>query len=1066
MEQESNPAKGRSMETQAVAELELLQAVSKAYTLELQSYLPMLDRLRAEPMSSSAALPAGRVNAVRVIEVSTIMYDKRESALDSLSNILAAMGEHYGVGLMLRSGREKCSLYLVTRVYAEQFSAVTGNGLLTQGMTGHFAGSRLRTLSNEEAQGLLNRCFPEKARNWGVCSSSVVPNLKHDDNMTTFTQSLDRLIDAMAGREYTALILAEPLGQDSLDVMQRSMENTGTLLSPLQKRSFTVSQSEGTSSVTTISSTITHGINESVTHSQSHARTESFSSSRGTSTSEGTSESTSTSVSGTLSRAVTTAVSAGVGVFLPVGGMVGVSLANTLGQSVSLGKSWSKGSSHTETQSQSNTESKGTTDTTGRSNTEGTSSSISVGGSSSSGSTQEQGTSTMVEFSDMGICRFHDRLEEKLDRLDDVRACGAWSAAAFFVAADHNDAAVAASLYQGMMRGQESMKNASALLHWQAEGAQSVMAWLRELLLPRFSFDKLTVTPGVPVSSRELALMMCLPRRSVGGVTVVESVGFGREVRSLCELPQDASRRFLTLGSVYHKNRKEERHVTLDVESLCRHVLVSGTTGTGKSRAMQHMLCRLHEIGIPFLVIEPAKSEYRGLRGLPGVKVLRAGSYGDDGLHLNPFVFPAGSGVTLSSHVDRVCAVFNAAFPMYAAMPQVLEKAVYQAYENCGWDIASSRSVSGALFPTVADVAEQVKIVVEEAGYRGESYDTYIGALKARLDSFAYGSLGLVLSSSPDEETSADVLFNGSCVVNVADMGSPEKKAVLMGVLLMRLQEQRMADRRDEKACGTLLHATVIEEAHNLLRATGPIVSQEGSGSRQQAVEFFANAIGEMRAYGEGFFVVDQSASALDASVLRNTGTKIAFNAPLEEDRKILAGAMALDDLQQDALARLPVQIAAVKQNDWTEAVLCRVQDWSAPESHDEALEMENGAEEKRRIRARLVMLVAEAAEGAGASLERDEKADLHRWTQRQGFSGRVLIALRNVIDGRPFSINCRMLFKALLGIDDRFFSCAVSAQGRDNRLMIRLSDVLNSPSDVKRIRRILADGATGSGNA
>lgn len=1056
---------------QAGAELGLLQAVSKAYTLELQSYLPMLDGQRAEPLSSSAALPAGRGNAVRVIEVSTIMYDKRESALDSLFNILAAMGEHYGVGLMLRGGREKCSLYLVTRVYAEQFSAVTGHGLLTQGMTGHFAGSRLRTLSNEEAQGLLNRCFPEKARNWGVCSSSVVPNLKHDDNMTTFTQSLDRFIDAMAGREYTALILAEPLGQDSLDVMQRSMENTGTLLSPLQKRSFTVSQSEGTSSVDTISRTITQGINESVTHSQSHARTESFSRSRGTSTSKGTSESTSTSLSGTLSRAFTMAGALGVGLFVPVKAlMMGInlsgSLAYTLGKAVSLGLSRSKGTSHTETQNQGETEGTGATDTTGRSRTSGKSREESLGGSSSIGSTQEQGSSTMVEFSDMGICRFHDRLEEKLDRLDDVRACGAWSAAAFFVAADHKDAAVAASLYQGMMRGQESMKNASALLHWQADGAQSVMAWLRELLLPRFSFDNLTVTPGVPVSSRELALMMCLPRRSVGGVTVVESVGFGREVRSLRELPQDASRRFLSLGSVYHKNRQERAPVTLDVESLCRHVLVSGTTGTGKSRAMQHMLCRLHEIGVPFLVIEPAKNEYRGLRGLPGVKVLRAGSFGSDGLHLNPFVFPAGSGVTLSSHVDRVCAVFNAAFPMYAAMPQVLEKAVYQAYENCGWDIASSRSVSGALFPTVADVAEQVKVVVEGAGYRGESYDTYIGALKARLDSFAYGSLGLVLSSSPDEETSADVLFNGSCVVNVADMGSPEKKAVLMGVLLMRLQEQRMADRLDEKARGNLLHATVIEEAHNLLRATGPVVSQEGSGSRQQAVEFFANAIGEMRAYGEGFFVVDQSASALDASVLRNTGTKIAFNAPLEEDRKILAGAMALDDLQQEALARLPVQIAAVKQNDWTETVLCRVQDWSAPESSDEAVEPEESAEEKRRIRARLVMLVAEAAEGAGASLDREEKTALHRWTQRQGFDRGVLIALKNIIDGRPFSGDCRMLFKALLGIDDRFFSCAVSAQGRDNRLMIRLSDVLNSASDVKRIRRILEVGATRGSNA
>ena len=155
------------METQAVAELKLLQAVSKAYTLELQSYLPMLDGQRAEQISSSAALPAGRVNAVRVIEVSTIMYDKRESALDSLFNILAAMGEQYGVGLMLRGGREKCSLYLVTRVYAERFSAVTGHGLLTQGMTGHFAGSRLRTLSNEEAQGAFEPLLPRKCPQLG-----------------------------------------------------------------------------------------------------------------------------------------------------------------------------------------------------------------------------------------------------------------------------------------------------------------------------------------------------------------------------------------------------------------------------------------------------------------------------------------------------------------------------------------------------------------------------------------------------------------------------------------------------------------------------------------------------------------------------------------------------------------------------------------------------------------------------------------------------------------------------------------------------------------------------------
>lgn len=1046
------------------SQVALLRAVNDAYLLELQSYLPALDLHEADPVVNCAIPPAKVPYAVRLIEIRRIMYDKRENALDSLSNILSSLGENYGVGLIIQGKGAGCSLYLATRIYDVHHTASTGQELLMNGMGGHFSGSQSRVLDNEEAQKLLKDCFPENTYNWGVCASSIVPSLKHDGTMTTFTQSLDRFIDAMAGREYTALILAEPIGSRQLDMMKSSTEDIGTCLSPMQKYSLTLSQSESSSQMETLSQTLTRGINQSVTQSQSYASTESFSSSHATSVAEGTSKSLTNSANYSLSNAFTQTVSLGLCAFWgPVGGMISGSLSSTEGVTKGVGTAVTTGTTRTDTKTETETTSNSDTETRGSAVQEGSHADSSQGVSQAAGTSRETGSSHLMEFIDMGVTRFYSRLEEKLDRLEGVRACGAWAAAAFFVAPSHHDATVAASLYQGMLRGQESMKNHSALLHWREEGAKSVLPWLRELLLPRFRFEGITVTPGVPVSSQELALMMCLPRRSVGGITVLDAVGFGREVRPLREGGVDAknclSMYGLRLGNVYHKYRQENRPVNLDVDTLCRHVLVSGTTGTGKSRTMQHILQQMYDRGVPFLVIEPAKSEYRCLGALPGVCILQAGSIGADGLHLNPFSFPVGSRVTLSSHIDRVCAVFNAAFPMYAAMPQILEKAIYLAYEAKGWDVASSRCIEVPMrFPTIADVGEKIREVIRDAGYTGESYDTYIGALKARLDSFTYGSLGFILSAaSSEEETPATVLFNSPCVVNIAALGSVEKKSVLMGLLLIRLLEHRMASQFDAEEDVRLRHVTVIEEAHNLLKASNREITVDSSNPRGQAVEFFANAISEMRAYGESFFVVDQSASALDMSVLRNTNTKVAFNAPLEEDRRILAGALALDDLQEEALARLPAQVAVVKQNNWTEAVLCHIADWRPPTIRQEDVcrpAVEDDAD--RQSRARLLRLLRCAVEGKSPILKKEEKTFLHKWTQKHGF-GFDLIHMRNVIEGKSLEAAASgRLVRKILQIDHRFFSSAISPEGRKNCLKAHLTDILKSREEAEQFMDFL----------
>lgn len=125
---------------------------------------------------------------------------------------------------------------------------------------------------------------------------------------------------------------------------------------------------------------------------------------------------------------------------------------------------------------------------------------------------------------------------------------------------------------------------------------------------------------------------------------------------------------------------------------------------------------------------------------------------------------------------------------------------------------------------------------------------------------------------------------------------------------------------------------TVLEEAHNLLRKTSAEQSQESANVQGKSVEMLANAIAEMRTYGEGFIIADQAPGLLDVSVIRNTNTKIILRLPDEEDRKLVGKSAGLKEAQIDELSKLPLGVAAVYQNEWPEAVLCKVKAYPVPE--------------------------------------------------------------------------------------------------------------------------------------
>ena len=121
-----------------------------------------------------------------------------------------------------------------------------------------------------------------------------------------------------------------------------------------------------------------------------------------------------------------------------------------------------------------------------------------------------------------------------------------------------------------------------------------------------------------------------------------------------------------------------------------------------------------------------------------------------------------------------------------------------------------------------------------------------------------------------------------------------------------------------------LKHVTVLEEAHHLLKRTTH--QSEGSNLAEKSVEMLTNSIAEMRTYGEGFLIVDQSPGLLDMAVIRNTNTKMIMRLPEYSDRELAGRAAALNDEQLEELSRLGRGVAAVYQNDWAEAVLCRVE--------------------------------------------------------------------------------------------------------------------------------------------
>ena len=880
---------------------DLYKAFGAADCVVLKKYISSLSAAPCISLNKEIRqVPVG--DNVALYRVAQIVYDKNENVQDKLTTVYSTAFslQNCGLVMMLCGHKNRVDLFLglATRTYEDRGGKILHiNDMelsaechtLESSFVANFPGSKLNPVGNNTKNcadvlyvdqlgkaDIIQNAFKNVEYIAAVSSIPAIRNEKENKSIE-FVQGLEKLIDTLRGKEYTALIIADTVGNDKIEEMCAEYEDIYSQLAPFRSSSQIINKQRSSATTESFVKGITDTTNETISKSLTH----------------------------------------------------GTSIVKTHTDSGGI----SNGILYEHAYSRSKGENNAQTNTTAR----GTAKSLTEQNSVAKALTETSGESLQINYENRAVKALLDRLDEEIKRMRRCEDFGMFDTCAYFAAKDYDVAIAAASAFKSITRGENSSVEASAINVWglNDSGAKNVVPSIKEYLMrflhPIFYTEiddqhRYQTTATMLISGQEMAYQMPMPKKSVTGISVVECAEFGREVISMASAEEGQ----LAIGNIYHMHAVEETPVNLDIQSLTAHTFITGSTGTGKSTTIYKLLDEISSSGstdgkgenVKFMVVEPAKGEYKNILSANQNFDLRV--YGTNPkltklLRINPFRFPSDK-IHIYEHLDRLTEIFNVCWPMYAAMPAVLKAAMENAYRSAGWDLTRSANRHGEIYPCFADVAHEVERYINKSAYSDENKSNYKGSLLTRLESLTNGVNSLIFTA---DDLSDEELFDENVIVDLSRVGSSETKTLIMGILVLKLQEHRMATSDGSNA--PLRHITVLEEAHTLLKRTSTEQSSESANLLGKSVEMLANSIAEMRTYGEGFIIADQSPGLLDMSVIRNTNTKIIMRLPDQSDRELVGKAANLNDDQITELAKLPRGVTAVYQSDWINPVLCKV---------------------------------------------------------------------------------------------------------------------------------------------
>lgn len=334
----------------------------------------------------------------------------------------------------------------------------------------------------------------------------------------------------------------------------------------------------------------------------------------------------------------------------------------------------------------------------------------------------------------------------------------------------------------------------------------------------------------------------------------------------------------------------------VDSADFTRHSLVVGTPGSGKTTFALNLLLQFHEKGIPFLAIEPTKTEYRSLLDhIPDLQVFTPGNASVCPFILNPFVPPKG--IRLEQYIPSLMSAFRAAFSMESPLDVIFLRAIRQAYALHGWKNSSTIDDPQIQLFGLYEFVLVFKRIVSTSSYKVETKANIETGGTFRLlnlidqNKYIYDSI----NSIP-----IDDLLKKPTIIELNAIADDEQKALVMALLLVNICLYTKNKGSNE---GRLENIIMIDEAHVLLN--GSEQKSEAEKAQQATVKSLQKMIAEIRSFGTGIIIADQAPSKVTADIVSDTDIKVVFRLVEQKERELIAGSTNMNEYQSQHLARL-----------------------------------------------------------------------------------------------------------------------------------------------------------------
>ena len=533
--------------------------------------------------------------------------------------------------------------------------------------------------------------------------------------------------------------------------------------------------------------------------------------------------------------------------------------------------------------------------------------------------TEQQGKSVSQNVVNKQIEAASEHLFYHSKRFETGKAIGCWSVGVYLLSDSKHDLQSASMQLKSIVSGQESIFEPIRIHH-----IQDVVDEILPQTLGRM--DAPIIKIGTPngyfqhplgehfndlrtvLTTKELSYFINFPMHTVPGISVVDSSPeFCLNEQKEIGIP---------FGHLLYGGTETTLKYQIPASALSRHTLISGINGSGKTNTVEAIL---NNIGrLPFLVIEPAKTEYVDWAiehnkanpstpidvYIPGCNKYR-GKFEPNKLKLNPFDIVwlnKDQEPNVLSHIDRLKSTFAAAFPMYDILPVLMEDLIYSIYQNKSTDWLTQEPVFGKTMPpTLNSMSMAVEKVIGGRGYEPRVEQNMKACLNTRIDSLKRGWKGQMLNTM--KSTSWKELFERPVVINLSYVGDDVDKGFFMSLILQFLYEYISAKGEigqidfNNNECK---HLTIIEEAHRVMSKCDNMELPQ-----YKTAMMFSNMLSEIRAYGEGMVLVDQVPTRLIPDAIKNTNLKIVHRLVAEDDSKALAEAMSLSDTQRKLISKL-----------------------------------------------------------------------------------------------------------------------------------------------------------------